>query len=380
MLLACITRPPTTPTDWSTFAPSDRAIDWQRFVALAVHHRVSPLVQSAISHAPARPDAALDRLAKESRTAALYALQLGRAALEVQRAFDAEGLPNLVLKGAPLAVLAFGDVGLKDSRDVDLWVSADHVSEACDLLGRLGYRLIEPPDLDEAAFRRYTAYSKEASLRHETTGMTIDLHWRLVDNPHILQDVTLGGPVQWVPVGPGQVRTLADYSLFAYLCVHGAVHNWARLKWLAELNAWLSHRSAPDLAQLYTEAAALGAGRPARLALLLCHRLLGLDLPQEVHRAIHRDPVTVRLAANAVAGMATIDDVRRWGVQKVRATVGPLFLGGWAFFGHQLRISAVHPGERARLGLPQRLSFVYYLLRLPLWARARVRSATRRAA
>ncbi len=105
VLLACIAQPPTSPSDWATLTSRFESIDWQRLVALAVHHRVTPLVQAAFSHALAAPAAARDRVAGESRRAAIYALQLGRAALEVQRALDAEGLPNLIVKGAPLAVL-----------------------------------------------------------------------------------------------------------------------------------------------------------------------------------------------------------------------------------------------------------------------------------
>lgn len=209
----------------------------------------------------------------------------------------------------------------------------------------------------------------------------MDLHWRLIDNPRILRDVDLGSAVQWVAVGPGQVRTLSDQPLFAYLCVHGGVHNWARLKWLADLNAWLQRLSAAEVGRLYAAAVGYGAGRAARFGLHLCHELLGLHLPREVQLAIQADKIARRLAANAVAGMTSTDDSGRWSVQRLRATIGPLFLGGWATFGHQLRVSVVHPGERARLRLPNRLSFLYYLLRAPLWTMSRLRAiAARRAA
>lgn len=36
------------------------------------------------------------------------------------------------------------------------------------------------------------------------------------------------------------LRTLGDEDLFAYLCIHGALHWWNRLKWLADVNAMLA--------------------------------------------------------------------------------------------------------------------------------------------
>ena len=63
----------------------------------------------------------------------------------------------------------------------------------------------------------------------------------------LLRQVGLGSPTQEVAVLDGSLRTLGDKELFAYLCVHGASHCWFRLKWLADLNAWLAAKHEHEL-------------------------------------------------------------------------------------------------------------------------------------
>ena len=74
------------------------------------------------------------------------------------------------------------------------------------------------------------------------------------------------------------LRTLGEEDLFAYLCMHGALHWWNRLKWLADVNALLASTPEDGVERLVRAAEARGAGRAAAQALLLCQRLLA-DAP-----------------------------------------------------------------------------------------------------
>ena len=95
----------------------------------------------------------------------------------------------------------------------------------------------------------------------------------------LLEGVGVASPTQAVAVLNGSLTTLADAELFAYLCVHGATHGWFRLKWLADLGAWLAGKREDEIAGFYAEAERLGVGACAGQALLLCRNLLGLGLP-----------------------------------------------------------------------------------------------------
>jgi hypothetical protein len=57
-------------------------------------------------------------------------------------------------------------------------------------------------------------------------------------------------------------------TLFAYLCMHGALHWWNRLKWLADLNALLACTPEHGIERLLQSAEARGgSGAPGAAAL-----------------------------------------------------------------------------------------------------------------
>ena len=87
--------------------------------------------------------------------------------------------------------------------------------------------------------------------------------------------------------GTRGLRTLGEEDLFAYLCMHGALHWWHRLKWLADINALLV-ASGSDVERLIGSAKARGAGRAAAQALRICQRLLGTPLPDQFMASLGR--------------------------------------------------------------------------------------------
>ena len=68
-------------------------------------------------------------------------------AVRLQRLFDDAGLPVLFLKGASLAAVAYGNLGLRSAKDIDLLVSPETLVPATALIVRAGYRRLDPPPI-----------------------------------------------------------------------------------------------------------------------------------------------------------------------------------------------------------------------------------------
>ncbi len=341
-------------------------IDWDRFERVVAHHRVAALAADGLRRAGiACPPA----IAAAAATAARAALAMARETLRLQREFDSAGIAALFVKGSPLAMLAYGELGVKQSWDIDLLITPAEALAGRRLLERLGYRLIQPA-LDEPQFVRFTDYDKECIFFNEAAGIAVELHWRLVGNERLLAGVGPEAPVQEVAIGGGAVRTLADEPLFAFLCAHGTAHGWARLKWLADAAAFLGRRDEAEIERLHRSALALGAGRTSAVTLLLCHRLLALPLGPDLRRALRQDSVTETLARTAIHcithGGGT-EDFGFYSLAGLRLTLSQFMLvpGGryaWSALG-RLWISGE---DRARIALPRSLDFLYHILRLPL--------------
>ena len=347
-------------------------VDWPRFGRVVVRHRVEGLAHEALRNAgvAAAPPVA-DALRRAALEIAVGGLRLAAESQRLQRALDAAGLANLVLKGATLDGLAWGRLGLKRAWDIDLLVLPGDAPAARGVLEAAGYRLADPADADAEGFAIWVSLAKESVFRRDDGGQIAELHWRLTDTARLLPGVTAASPSQSVTLSEGlSLRTLAPDALFAYLCVHGAAHAWSRLKWLADLGALLAGETDEGRAWLYRRAVALGAGRCPASALLLCEILFDLPLPAAVARAIRSDAGARRLAALALdamagAGEAEIDERRFFNDRIILSQLS--FAPGWRFRLAEAARQSVSLDDRMTLRLPRALAFLYPLLRAPLW-------------
>ena len=200
----------------------------------------------------------------------------------------------------------------------------------------------------------------------------MELKWRLASNPLLLKGIDVRSSAQNVPLADGAViRTLNDDDLFAYLCVHGAGHHWSRLKWLADLNAFIARKDTDAVTHLYRHAQARGAGLCAGQTLLLCRQLFDLPLAGALEAELRDDSRVAALVAIARRAMA--DPEANSGSDRgltavVRGVATQFLFGrGWRYRAAQCKALFVGLDDVIRFPLPAPLHFVYPLLRLPLW-------------
>lgn len=291
--------------------------------------------------------------------------------IRLQHELEAARIRAVVLKGIALAQLAYGSIELKQTLDIDLLVSPDRAEAALQLLERHGFRLVSPAEhLNDEQRRVLVRFGKDVELIHRDSKVRVDLSWHLAANPLLLQGVDRHSPTQDVVLdGGASIRTLRDEDLFAYLTVHGAYHAWSRLKWLADLNAFIAQMDVAEIERLYRHAQASGAGFCAGQALLLCHRLLALKLPVALVGELQSNRRVQRLVAIALRTMARPHAARDRGMADViRGVLMQFLLGqGWAFLAAQSRIATVGLADVVHVPLPASLHFLYPILRLPLW-------------
>jgi hypothetical protein len=238
------------------------------------------------------------------------------------------------------------------------------------LIERDGYALSFPAShLGEAQRHAVVRYSREVAFIHPVHGAFTELQWRVADNPQLLKEVHAGSTAQNVVVADGlNVRTLARDDLFAYLCIHGAHHAWSRLKWLADLNAFITATDA-DVVHLHRHAQAKGVGLCSGQALLLCQRLFALPLPDGLASELQGTARVRKLYAIAAETIADRTRGAGGGTPAAWRDFWTQFLlgRGWAFFAAQCRTASVGIIDVIYLPLPPYLHFLYPLLRLPLW-------------
>lgn len=382
----CCRQPPSELRDEAVRAAARGVNDWDRFLRVVQRQRVAGVVQSALSSANVELPPHVERhLVAQAQQTARQNLMLAAEAVRLQSVFDAAGVSVVFFKGTTLAQLAYGSLSLKHGKDIDLLVLPDRAETAMRLLEREGYALWEPASsLSEAQRRALICCGKEVAFVHRQRNVQVELHWRLVENPLLLEGVDASTPTQDVALSSGvSVRSFVEEDLFAYLCVHGACHAWSRLKWIADLNALIAAKSDAEVEHLYRHAQAKGAGLCAGQALILCHRLLKLKLPPALEAEFcgnGRLERLVRAAMGAMVGSDGETELDDRPFSSTRINLAGFLLGqGWHYFSAHCRLLLMMPVDVVRYPLPSSLHFLYPIIRIPLWFCRRLRFMGRAA-
>ena len=372
LAVACCRWPPSDARDSVIRDAAVAVTDWDCFVRLIRRQRVDGLVHAALLSAGIElPAPAARELSLHAQKNSLRSVLLEAESVRLQHALAASDIPSMILKGAAVAQLAYGKQDLKQARDIDILVAPAHAQASLRLLEGLGYERVSPAGpLNEMQHRVLFNYGKELELAHSINRLTVELQWRLSANPLLLKNIDADSPAQDVLLADGShLRTLARDDNFAYLCVHGALHSWSRLKWLADLNAIIAGVDDAGIVRLYRHAQAKGAGLCAGQALLLRHRLFDWPLPPALRAEFAASARPEKLVALALTAMTAPRAPAGRDLSEVARNVRtPFLLGrGWNFYWTQCRLVSFGIADVIRMPLPRGLHFLYPLLRIPLW-------------
>jgi hypothetical protein len=344
--------------------------DWPAFLAMIRRHRMAPIAVDALTCAGITAPSAIKA---EATRDIRQALSLCAEVVRLQVRFAAEGIEMAVIKGPVLSQLLYGTPGLRQSKDLDVWVAPKDVVQAISVLQTDGYQVTHgPPAFSGPWLDLWLETSKDTVVHHPATGMIVELHHRLNTNPHLMATLQVADARRSVSVGAETLHTLGEEDLFSYLCSHGAVSQWFRLKWLADIQALLSGRSPEEITRLFAAARARGAGRAAGLALRLCRRLWNLPLPAEVEMCLNADrrlPWLERRCLNALGGPESPEGRFGWTASH--------FMTWWikdsyAYRRRYLSDTFVDWEIMRRLPVPRPLHFLYPLLKPIGWLRRRL--------
>jgi hypothetical protein len=368
---ACAVWPPSDSRAEAIRAAAACPLDWDRFLRVVTRQRVVGLVHDGLTRVrPPVPSRIVSEIAARAAAMAKQNLALAAEAVRLQNLFTQADIPVVFIKGASLSMLAFGNLGLSASQDIDLRIPWETLPAAIALLSGEGYRRFEPPlDISDAQLRQLLQLRKDLGFFHKATRLPIEVHWRLFLNPHAMAEASIMAASRIVPLaGTAGLRTLGDEDLYAYLCMHGALHWWNRLKWLADVNALLASMSEDGVERLVRTAEARGAGRASAQALLLCRRLLQTPLPASLTATLDKG-VTMRwLEATALKAMTSEYDPHEVRFGTTRGSLSTVLLSrSWRYQLAELGIQLTNPTDVLTLPLPQSMRFLYPVVRLPLW-------------
>jgi len=287
-------------------------VDWTLVVRRAIAHGLAPLLAWNLARTcadllPAELATALSNWLAQNRA---RNLELAREVLTIVELLETHNVPAIPLKGPVLGKTLFGDLGLRQSGDLDILVPKRHVSSALALFGSLGYQMKESLSAgQDAAYRRY--YSDFEMWRPDQTIMA-EVHWDLAPRVMAVRfDINgLWERAQPIPFEDRHVLSLSSEDYLIFLCVHGSKHMWYRLNWICDIHEFLRTHTAIDWKRCLELARKQGCERMLLLGLILAELLLETEIPESVRDHMHADPRARQLAEQLQSGFFQ-DEVRR---------------------------------------------------------------------
>lgn len=282
----------------------EEPVDWDAELRLADNHGTSSLLyRNLLLLADMVPSSTLASLRQRYEGNIYKSLFLTRELIRIVDCLDRLGIDAIPYKGVVMSEVYYGDMALRQSGDMDLFVRKRDVGRIKSALRDLEYttRLVIPYEVLED----YIAAGYEWTFDSPAGPNLLELQWALQPRFYAV-DFDMDGLFERavkVTVAGRPMKTPSPEDLLLVLSVHAAKHVWGRVIWLRDI-AQILQRENLDWDRVQVRTGELGIERILRVTLLLANRFLGTAIPAAIERAVLADHVARGLAEEIAAALA----------------------------------------------------------------------------
>jgi hypothetical protein len=281
------------------FEPLSEA-DWDDLLQQSSRHGITPLFYHRLRtfHPDIPiPSDVIERLRQAYLENAARNLRLYNYLCQVLKILRRDGIPVIVLKGAHLAELVYGNRALRLVGDLDLLVKKDDLMRVDALLLEMGctpfnHRRIVYKDNNQFA---YLMPKRDVNL---------EIHWRILPprDPFAIDTDRQWERSRPVLIAGVDAAVLCPEDLLLHLCLHaGCGHGFEPgLRLFCDISEVLQHDgSVMDWGIVQRRTRQWGIGKCVYLTLRLTRELVGVALPEGLMEALKPDDFDERYVALA---------------------------------------------------------------------------------
>jgi hypothetical protein len=286
----------------------EKPVEWEAVLRLADNHGTSSLLYQSLSRfSDMVPSPVLGALRQRYEKNVYKSLFLTNELTRILDCLEGLGVEAISYKGVVLSEVYYGDMALRQTGDIDMFVRKGDVGRSKNALRDLGYttRLGIP----EEVLENYMASGYEWTFDGPAGPNLLELQWALQPRFYAV-DFDMDGLFERavkVTVGGRSVNTPSPEDLLLVLSVHAAKHVWGRVILLLDIAQVLRLENL-NWDWVWSCARELGIQRILGVTFLLANRLLGTGVPVAVQSVILADrdarALTDEIAANMAAGVS----------------------------------------------------------------------------
>ena len=250
-------------------------------VDIALHHRILPLVAR-------EPEKFFRHLTKEEIEKVKHHSEINRKKTIVRamelcslaKLFNENGIDFRVLKGIPLSMELYGDIGMRQSKDIDILVRKEDYSKVILLLK-------DTHDIDCDSNIKYLHHF---SIKNKTSHAHTEVHSRLTELRYFIDSLNLFENKREISIFDVSIPVLSFENHLLFLIAHGAKHAWFRLMWLSDIAAFGTQKYF-DLQKFLILAEKHNLSRVVISSFMTCQRVFGIfnDSIEQFEKAAQTD-------------------------------------------------------------------------------------------
>jgi len=208
--------------------------------------RILPLVYRNLEQTQ---DALLPALREAYRNTWMRNQKLLHRAQQVVSACNEAGIPNMLLKGIPMSLHYYNDMGVRPMGDIDVLVPWQKVEQAILVLKKFGNQ----PDPVEYKYRQLI----HAMHCFDEGGVDVDLHWQAFFFQYYTEECVLEKPQFRQPLAlsaDNHSFILSDsYQLF-HTIIHGTIGGIPTIRWIPDAYTILKRSNSIDFEAIFSYA------------------------------------------------------------------------------------------------------------------------------
>ncbi|NCJ08146.1 hypothetical protein GS597_16855 [Synechococcales cyanobacterium C] len=285
-------------------------IDWSVAVRLARQHRVHLLLHQRLEKAALAmmPPDILQQLSNLVRFNAISNVRLLQELTHLLHLFESENIVAIPFKGPMLAIMAYGDLALRQFGDLDILIPSGAMLTAQEVLLKDGYvqqrcgRELNPGSASQLlnSQYRYDEWYWKTLNQKDRFGARVELHWSTAPTHTIfpMHAEFIWQNLEPIKLAGTEVMSLSTTNLLLMLCINYSKDHWRYLRMICDIAAICDRTPHLDWDTILGEAEFLGRTRAVLLGLNLTHQLLKLPLPEIIAHRIQADPAIASLTQN----------------------------------------------------------------------------------
>lgn len=253
-----------------------QSLNWRHVLGLAHYHKVSSLLYRSLCRLDdsAVPASLLEKLASEHKLRTLRNLLMTHQLVDVVAGLKQVGIVAIPFKGPVLAQAAYGDLALRATADLDLWVHPDLREAAQDWLKTQNFELLQ-------------RLPWESLLRNSQNSIDVDLHESLTPDqfPIGLGFNDVESRLQPLSLAGKRIEQMSFEDTLMVQCVGWCKDAWgrsAKLSQLCDIAELVRSHSNLDWAYIEHTSTKLDMQHIVGLPLSLARDWLDAPLPDSV--------------------------------------------------------------------------------------------------